>query len=386
VALKQDRLRAPTPSVGQGVTMLELFFDLVFVFTITQLTGVVRDSHGATGYLHAGAILAITWWIYDGYAWLSNNVGPNTLSTRIPMLVGMTGFLVMAIATPDAFGSAGWPFALAYLVVVLVHALQFARSSQGGSARAIWRILPVNLAAALLLVGAAVVGEDEGWILWAVVAALLLVALAPRSSKGFSLRAGHFAERHQLVIIIALGETIVATGVGAEGRLREAAVLVAVLLAMAFVSALWWVYFGGDDEAGAEALEESLVDGDVGLGAWAYAGAHLFHVAGLVLVAAGLEEIIVSPTHELTIRISMTMAAGCATFLAGQALYLRLLGLPGGFPLLIAGLLALVVGVVGHLANGLAELGALVVILVGTVAVRATRRDRQRRSGAGNPS
>jgi low temperature requirement protein LtrA len=385
VALKQD-LRAPSPSLGQGVTMLELFFDLVFVFTITQLTGVVRDSHGATGYLHAGAILAITWWMYDGYAWLSNNVGPNTLSTRIPMLIGMTGFLVMAIATPDAFGSAGWPFALAYLVVVLVHALQFARSSQGGSAQAIRRVLPLNLAAPLLLTGAAIVGPDKGWILWAITAVMLLMALAPLSSRGFSLRAGHFAERHQLVIIIALGETVVATGVGAQGRLRVAAVLVAVLLAMAFVSALWWVYFGGDDEAGANALEDSLVDGDVGVGAWAYAGAHVFHVAGLVLVAAGLEEIMIAPTHELSTRISLTLAAGCVTFLAGQALYLRLLGLPGGLALLVGGGLAVAVGIVGHLVNGLTELGALVAILVCTVAVRAVRRDRAQPSSAGSPS
>ncbi|MDQ2748182.1 MAG: low temperature requirement protein A [Actinomycetota bacterium] len=384
MALKQD-LRAPSPSVGEGVTMLELFFDLVFVFTITQLTAVVRESHGAVGYLHAGAILAITWWMYDGYAWLSNNVGPNSVSTRIPMLVGMTGFLVMAIATPDAFGTAAWPFALAYLVVVLVHAVQFARSSQGDSARAIRRILPINLAAPLLLVGAAMLGADKGWILWAVTAAMLLAALAPRSSRGFSLRAGHFAERHQLVIIIALGETIVATGVGAQGRLREAAVLVAVLLAMAFVSALWWVYFGGDDEAGADALADSLVDGGVGLGAWAYAGAHVFHVAGLVLVAAGLEEIMVAPTHQLSVRIAMTMTAGCATFLAGQALYLRLLALPGGPPLLIGGGLALVAGGIGHLVNGLTELSVLVVLLVCTVAVRAVQRGRPRPSSAGSP-
>jgi len=385
VALKPERLRAPTPSVGEGVTMLELFFDLVFVFTITQLTGVVRDSHGATGYLHAGAILSITWWMYDGYAWLSNNVGPNTLSTRIPMLVGMTGFLVMAIASPDAFGSAAWPFALAYLVVVLVHALQFARSSQGDSARAIRRILPLNVSAPLLLVIAAIVGPDQGWIFWAIAAVTLLAALAPRSSRGFRLRPGHFAERHQLVIIIALGETIVATGVSAQGRLREAAVLVAVLLAMAFVSALWWVYFGGDDEAGANALAGSLDDGEVGIGAWAFAGAHVFHVAGLVLVAAGLEEVILAPTHELSVRIAMTMAAGCATFLAGQALYLRLLALPGRGWLLVGGCLALAVGVLGHLGNGLTELAALVVILVCTVTVRAIRR-RDQPSSAGSPS
>jgi len=358
------------PQSGQGVTMLELFFDLVFVFTITQLTGLVRDSAGASGYLHAAAILAITWWMYDGYAWLANNVGPYTLSTRIPMLVGMAGFLVMAIATPDAFGSAGWAFAVAYLVVVLVHGFQFTRSSMGNSARAILRILPLNLSVPALLVAAAAVGPRHGWIFWAAATGILLVALFPRRIGGFTLRADHFAERHQLVIIIALGETIVATGVGAEGRLRSVTVLVAVLLAMAFVSALWWVYFGGDDAAGAAALARALHGGQVGAAAWAYAGAHIVHVGGLVLVAAGLQEVIAAPSGELSVRIAVTMAAGCATFLAGQACYLRLLGLAGGAPLLVGGLLAMGVAIVGHLQNGVAELGALVVILVGTVIVR----------------
>jgi low temperature requirement protein LtrA len=91
------------------VTTLELFFDLVFVFTITQLTDVVHGSDGASGYLHALAILSVTWWMYDGYAWLSNNVGPTDVSTRVPMLLGMAGFLVMAVATPQAFDDAAWP-------------------------------------------------------------------------------------------------------------------------------------------------------------------------------------------------------------------------------------------------------------------------------------
>jgi low temperature requirement protein LtrA len=362
-------LRVVVPAAGQGVTMLELFFDLVFVFTITQLTGLVRDSEAATGYLRAGAILVVTWWMYDGYAWLSNNVGPYTFSTRLPMLVGMTGFLIMAIATPDAFGSAAWAFALAFLVVVLVHGFQFTRSALGDSAHAILRILPLNLSVAALLLGAAALGEHWGWLCWAVAAGILLAALSPRSSGGFSIRPEHFAERHQLVIIIALGETIVATGVGAEGRLREFAVLAAVVLAMAFVSCLWWVYFDGDDAAGATALAQSL-DGDNNSGAWAFAGAHLVHVAGLVLVAAGLHEVIAHPTDELGVRIAVTMAAGCATFLAGQALYLRLLRLSGGVPLLIGAVLALIVSMLGRVASGVAELGVLVVILVGTLVMR----------------
>jgi low temperature requirement protein LtrA len=187
-------------------------------------------------------------------------------------------------------------------------------------------------------------------------------------------------------VIIALGETIVATGIGAEGRLREAAVVVAVLLAMAFVSALWWVYFGGDAEAGAAALAVALEDENVGAGAWAFAGGHLIHVAGLVLVAAGLEEVIAAPTHELGLRIAFTLAAGCATFLAAQALYLRLLRLPGGAPLLVGGLLALPVAFLGESVNAVTELGVLVVILIGTVAVRIALRDRRAAPTAGSPA
>src|SRR3954454_14672372 len=158
---------AAVPEEGRPVSTLELFFDLVFIFTITQITALVRDGTGASGYLRGGAVLAVTWWMYDGYAWLSNNIEPTTLSTRLPMLMGMAVFLFMAIATPEAFGSQAWAFAVAYLLVVLVHSAQFARSSMGTSSQAIRRILPVNLATALMLVLAAALGGDLAWIGWA---------------------------------------------------------------------------------------------------------------------------------------------------------------------------------------------------------------------------
>jgi low temperature requirement protein LtrA len=157
---------------------------------------------------------------------------------------------------------------------------------------------------------------------------------------------------------------------------------VAVVLAMAFVSALWWVYFGGDDEAGAAALAIALEDQRVDASAWAFAGAHIVHVAGLVLVAAGLEEVIVAPTHELGVRIAVTMAAGCATFLGAQALYLRLLRIPGSAPLFAGAVLALAVAVIGPAVNAVTELGVLVVILICTVTVRMALRDRSEPSTA----
>jgi low temperature requirement protein LtrA len=238
---------AATPDEGRPVSTLELFFDLVFVFTITQITALVRDGAEPTGYLRGAAVLVVTWWIYDGYAWLSNNIEPTTLSTRLPMLVGMAGFLFMAIATPEAFGSQAWAFAVAYLLVVLVHSAQFTRSSLGTSSKAIRRIVPVNVTTALMLVLAAALSDDLAWIGWALAIVPLVFAVVVRRERGFAVRPGHFAERHQLIIIIALGETVVAVGAGAQDRLHSFPVVVAVLLSLALLSAVWWLYFGGDD-------------------------------------------------------------------------------------------------------------------------------------------
>ena len=146
--------------------MLELFFDLVFVFTVTQLTTVVTDSHDLKGFVEATTILFVIWWMYDGYCWLSNNVGPTSTSTRLPMLFAMAAFLVLAIALPAAYGTDRWLFAAAYLAVVLVHAVSFMRSSLGGSARAILAIAPVNFGAAALLFVAAALPRDVRWIAW----------------------------------------------------------------------------------------------------------------------------------------------------------------------------------------------------------------------------
>lgn len=358
------RLRVEAPDTAGEVTNLELFFDLVFVFTITQVTRVVRDSSDAQGYVHAGLILCITWWMYDGYAWLSNNVGPNSVSTRVPMLVGMLGFLTMAIATPNAFGNEAWPFAIAYLLVVLVHAVQFMRSSLGGSARAIWHVLPINLAVAAGLFAAAIIGPRWGWIGWTVSFAILLYAVVTHTEMGFGLRAGHFAERHQLLIIIALGETVVATGVGAEDRLNEWPVVLAVVLSMALLSSLWWVYFGGDNDRGAQALEDSPPRLMLLRAFWAYSLGHLIHIVGLVLVAAGLLEVIARPRHELDAAAALTLAIGTATFLASEILFRHLLALGRSRYLIVGAVLAVPTALVGHFVYGLAQLLTLSVVVI----------------------
>jgi low temperature requirement protein LtrA len=368
---------AAAPGAEQGVTTLELFFDLVFVYTITQVTAVVRDDRVPA----ALAILLVTWWMYDGYCWLANNVGPTTLETRLPMLVAMAGFLVMAIATPDAYHSGAWPFAIAYVAVVLVHGVQFARSSVGSSARAILQVLPLNLGMGLGLVLAAILApHDDAWIGWLVAVVLLLVAVVRVRGKGFTLRAEHFAERHQLLIIIALGETVVATGAGAQGRLGTGAVLLAVLLSLALLATLWWVYFGRDDELGSRALSGASAGAMPGLAFWGYSMAHLVHVTGLVLVAAGLHDVILAPTLHLHSRPAAALAAGAATFLLAQAWFRRVLALGTGTGLVIGAAGCVVLAATGSHLEAVVELE-----LLGTV-VLAVLVAQPRAGAAGAPA
>jgi low temperature requirement protein LtrA len=350
------------PEQSAGVTTLELFFDLVFVFTITQVTAVVREGD----YGKALVVLMVTWWMYDGYCWLSNNVGAATLSTRIPMLVSMLGFLVMAVATPDVFDGGAWPFALAYLVVVVVHAAQFARSSLGGSASAIWGVLPLNLGITAGVLTAAALDGGAVWAGWGIAVAILLLAAFRVQGTGFSLRPEHFAERHQLLVIIALGEIVVATGAGAQHRLDDGWVLLAVVLSVALLGALWWVYFGGDDAIAAERLAAATDDELTGHAFWAYSMAHLVHVLGLVLVAAGLHEVVAGPTHDLPAEPALTLGLGTAVFLLAELGFRARLGFGRRLPLVAAaGSCALVAP--GYLP-GLVELGLLVMVVVVALA------------------
>jgi low temperature requirement protein LtrA len=266
-------------------------------------------------------VLLVTWWIYDGFVWLSNNVTPTTTATRVPMLIAMSCFLAMASSVSNVFGASAWVFAAAYLVVVAIHAFQFSRSSLGVSSRGIRRIAPVNFGVAALVFVAAALGATWGWIAW-VAAILLLVIAGLRRFGYFTLRAEHFAERHRLLIIIALGETVVAVGVSASGQLFELDVLASFLVAMIVISSLWWTYFGlGDDERGLRAVEAAAEEMQTGLASRAYSLWHVLHIAGLVLVAVALHDILRDPGHPLSWSRAVAFGAGVALFMIAQALF-----------------------------------------------------------------
>ncbi len=363
------------PDSAAPVTMLELFFDLVFVFLITQLTSVLTSSHGVLGYGRAALILVVTWWMYDGYAWLANNVPPMTTATRLPMLVAMTCFLAMASAVPDVFGAGAWLFAVAYLVVVSVHAVQFARSSQGGSAQAIRRILPVSYTVAALLLLAAGLGPRLGWCSWIIAVLVLLRTVVGHRNTTFAVRSEHFAERHGLLIIIALGETLIAVGAGAQGQLTDLAVAGCAVLAMAVISALWWIYFAvGDDVRAVRAVESAAPERRVRLASRAYSSAHLLHVAGLILLAAGLHTVIRSPTVPLDTASAVDLSAGVALFLLGHTAFRVILRIGPVATHLSVALLSIAVVPVGMITAGVVQLGVIAIALISLATVVQLRR------------
>src|SRR5690242_20247645 len=154
---------APAPAIR--VSTLELFFDLVFVFTITQLTGILAEHLDLTNLVNVLLLLGVIWWMYSGYAWLTNAVAPNSTLRRTLLLTGMAGFLVMALAIPHAFGADGWIFGIGYLVVNVVHTLLF-RTAGPGARQALRVLGPLNILAALLVLSGGLVIEPWRHLLW----------------------------------------------------------------------------------------------------------------------------------------------------------------------------------------------------------------------------
>jgi len=227
------------------VSTLELFFDLVFVFTITQLTSVLVAGGNLTSVAQVAVMLGFVWWIYDGYAWLTNAITTDVLRYRLLLLGGMGGFLVIALAIPAAFESEGLALGLAYLAVILLHSGMYLRGASIAEARAMLRVSAYNLTAATFVVIGGALGGDAQWVLWAC-ANLVWVTPWITRLEAFVISTSHFVERHGLVVIIALGESVVVIGVGAAGLDLDAGLVVVALLSLALSATLWWLYFSDE--------------------------------------------------------------------------------------------------------------------------------------------
>jgi low temperature requirement protein LtrA len=347
------------------VSALELFFDLVFVFTITQLTSVLVHEPNLKGLLQAVLMLGVIWWMYSGYAWLTNEVAPDGIARRLLLLGGMGGFLVVALAIPTAFTGSGATFGLAYLLVVAVHAGTFTRTASQDVIRGVIRLSPYNAATALLILTGGIAGGTAQYVLWSL--AFLLEWATPRlisNAADFRVGAEHFVERHGLVVIIAIGESVVAVGIGAAGLPVDAGLVWSALLGLALSACLWWSYFGRDEGRATEAMRVADPSMQGWLAVEAFGYWHLLILLGVISIAAALKQSIGHPFAELTGAEALMMGGGAAAFLLGEALFRQTLGIGRWRGRTIAAVAAVATIPLGTAVAVTAQLAALVAVFV----------------------
>ncbi|MHA7970383.1 low temperature requirement protein A [Rhizobium sp. CAU 1783] len=267
---------------------IELFFDLVFVFVITRLTHLVEHVHGALEYLHALAVLMLVWWMYGGFIWLTNHAH-TPKAMRAVLVAAMAGFMVLALSAPVGEGGDPLVFGFAYLFIVILHFAAFVARGGRPAAIAMLRIVPFNIAAALLVIAAGLIEAEWRWVLLLAPAALYALVAVMNTGEGFALDPVHFVERHGLLLIIVLGETIIAIGTGLADRALDVATILRLVLAVALIAALWWSYFDADDQRAEHRMQEADNRRRTRIALFGYTMGHLAMVAGLILVAAGLK-------------------------------------------------------------------------------------------------
>jgi low temperature requirement protein LtrA len=355
------------------VSTLELFFDLVFVFTITQLTTVLTAHADAGGLLRVVLMLAVIWWMYAGYAWLTNAVPPESAQRRVLLLGGMSAFLVMALAIPRAFAGTGTTFGLAYAVVVGIHLGLFTRATARSAARAILRLAPMNGTVVLLVLAGGIAGGTAQYVLWALAPVVNYVAPRLAGMRGYVVTADHFVERHGLVVLIAIGESVVAVGIGASASRHALDVgLVAVaVLGLMLSACLWWAYFDGDDERAVEALRAAPPYERAALALHAFFYAHLLILLGIVAAASTLHTAIGHAGGELSRGRALALGGGIAAFMAGDVLFRRTLRIGRGGWRALAAALALATVPIGVATTAALQLASLVAVLAACLAAEA---------------
>ncbi|HJT99994.1 MAG TPA: low temperature requirement protein A [Actinomycetes bacterium] len=366
---------------AERVSTLELFFDLVFVFTITQLTAVLSDDPTPRGLLRVVLMLGVILWMYSGYAWMTNAVATDRAARRLLLLAGMAGYLVLALAIPRAFSSGDVAFGVAYLVIVAIHTGLYSRTGEARTVRALLRLAPLNLVSALLVLGAVIANGTVAYLLWGAAFALEWVTPMVTPVGGFRIAPAHFVERHGLVVIVALGESVVAIGIGAAHLPVDLALASVAVLGLLLAACLWWAYFGGDDRRAEQALAAVPDDQRGWVAVQAFGYCHLLMLLGIIALAAGLKDAIGHAFDPLDLAHALLLAGGAAAFLAGDILFRRVLRIGPARHRAVAAALALATVPVGLAASAVLQLSVLGIVLGGSLAAEsATVRSRGRRS------
>jgi low temperature requirement protein LtrA len=370
------------------VTPLELFFDLVFVFALTQVTAYMADELNWQGILRGALVIMLLWWAWTGYAWLANVASAEEPPIKLSILAGMSAMFVLALCIPEAFddapGGLDGPVVLAvcYLLFRLMHFVIFmiiAREDPGLRGQLLRFAPSVVGGSAVLLVAS----QFDGWVqtaLWVLAIVADYVGTALGGFSGWRLPAPrHFSERHGLIVIVALGESIVAIGVGVAKEPISWIIVLASLLGLVLASAMWWAYFDVSALLGEHALANEPPETRVRLARNAYSFGHMPLAVGIVLVALGLKEVLLyvsdSSHHELTEPLSSVPLAaligGVVIYLLGHVVFKWLtVHSLSVVRLVAAGALLLAIPMIGGLP-AVVQLGVVALIVAGAVLIES---------------
>ncbi|HVH54498.1 MAG TPA: low temperature requirement protein A [Actinomycetota bacterium] len=298
------------------VTPLELFFDLVFVYAITQVTQLMSHDPTWRGVGRGLLVLAVLWWAWTGYAWLTNTLEPEEGRVRAGMFGAMAAMLVVALAVPHAFGADAVLFGVAYLIVRLLHLLLYAIAGKRDPdlLGAVLRFTPsATVAPAIILVGGFVHGPTQV-ALWIVALAVDYLGALIGRGAGWRVSPAHFAERHGLIVMIALGESIIAIGVGSRGVSLTPGIISAAVLGIVTIAALWWAYFDVMAVLAQRQLSETRGATQARLARDYYSYLHLPMIAGIVLFALGLKRTIEQVDEPLAMIPAIALCGGLSLY------------------------------------------------------------------------
>ena len=395
MATSKKPIKAAETTEDQSVTTLELFFDLVFVFALTQITALMAHDLTWVGMLRGVLLIGLLWWSWIGFAWLCNIVKADEGSVGRVVLLSMAAMFLIALAIPEAFHDlpGGLPgpvvIACAYFAFRALHLVLFWLIADGDRVlrRTLIRFAPSMLAGtALLLIASQYHGRTQT-LLWAAALAADYGGTYLIDARGWRFRsAAHFAERHGLIVIIALGESIVAIGVGVTDLPISWPIIVASLLGLGVSAALWWIYFDATVRYGERALESEPPETRPKLARDAYTFLHLPMVAGIVLLALGLKKVLeyVGDTehHHLDDPLKgvglFALFAGVAVYLLGHVGFKRRTMHRWAVSRLITAALVLITVPLVTKVPALGQLAVLAALLAGLVAFESVRFAQER--------
>ena len=369
----------------ERVTPLELFFDLIFVFAITQVTGLIYDDPTWAGLAKGLLVIGVVWWAWAAYAWLTNTIDPEEGEVRIVMFGAMGAMLIASLAVPDAFGDDALLFACAYAAVRIAHLVLYAVAGRGDPELlgAIARLGAGSAIGITLLFVAAGLDGPAQTAVWAIALLVDFAGAYVGGGRGWHLEAGHFAERHALIIIIALGETIVALGLGATTDL-DAGVVVAAALGLSIAAALWWAYFDVVAIVAERHLREAKGRAQLTMARDSYSYLHLPMVAGIILLAVGVKKTFAGIGEPLATVPAVALCGGVALYLLAHILFrLRNVRTLNRQRLVVAAFLLALLPLAVEIP-ALATLSIVTALCIGLIAYEAIRfseaRERVRRA------